>query len=240
VKKGLRFDIPDAIIAHLTKECGGNVHTCHVVDVTSGSYEKVTQRNRSPAKNAADLETSSDFCSDCRDMTEAIPYTKNNWVCYDFKERRIVPTHYTIRTFECGSGCSHLKSWVLETSLDGESWREVSREEDNNQLNGEYFTGTFAVAGGGECRFIRLVNIGRNHKGSDKLKITAWEIFGSLLESRPIPPISLSPRAGSMARLRAEPQVTYGRDHRFQFSLGSCGMTGAPVSYPHRLIGHLP
>jgi hypothetical protein len=103
-------------------------------------------------------------------------------VCYGFKERRIVPTHYTIRTFGGGPGGRHLKSWVIETSADGESWWEVARQEGNEQLNGRCFTGTFAVAGGGECRFIRLVNIGRNHFGDDGLGISVWEIFGSLIE----------------------------------------------------------
>jgi hypothetical protein len=103
-------------------------------------------------------------------------------VCYDFKERRIVPTHYTIGTNEYGPGYAHLKSWLVETSADGESWREVACEEKNRQLNGSRFTGTFAVAGGGEFRFIRLVNIGRNHAGDDCLSISAWEIFGSLVE----------------------------------------------------------
>jgi hypothetical protein len=67
-------------------------------------------------------------------------------------------------------------------SVDRESWQEVAREEENGQLNGSYFTGTFAVAGGGECRFIRLVNIGRNHWGNDHIWIAAWEIFGNLIE----------------------------------------------------------
>jgi hypothetical protein len=66
--------------------------------------------------------------------------------------------------------------------LDGENWREVAGKENNKQLNGSLFTGTFAVAGGGECRFIRLVNIGKNHFGDDTLVISAWEIFGALIE----------------------------------------------------------
>jgi hypothetical protein len=45
-----------------------------------------------------------------------------------------------------------------------------------------WLSGTFTVAGGGECRFIRLVNIGRNHFGTDVLCISAWKIFGSLIE----------------------------------------------------------
>jgi hypothetical protein len=107
-------------------------------------------------------------------------------VRYDFKERRIVPTHYTIRTFWGGPGKKHMRLWLVETSADGKKWREVDHKEDNEQLNGSRFTATFAVADGRECRFIRLVNISRNHCGSDFgddcLQISAWEIFGVLVE----------------------------------------------------------
>jgi hypothetical protein len=143
VKKGGQFDLPDGIIAHLTRECGGNVHDRHIVDVKSGSFEKeihganhhsgaYNNADWTAAKNATDLETDSAY----RLHSEDIPHTRNNWVCYDFKERRIVPTHYTIRTYDYGpAGGRHLKSWLVETSADGESWREVAREEDNKQLN---------------------------------------------------------------------------------------------------------
>jgi hypothetical protein len=94
-----------------------------------------------------------------------------------------VPTHYTIRTNYGDWGEPHLKSWLVETSLDGENWREVAREENNEQLNGRLRTGTFGVADVRECRFIRLVNIDRTHSGSDDIfAISAWEIFGSLVE----------------------------------------------------------
>jgi hypothetical protein len=72
--------------------------------------------------------------------------------------------------------------WLVETSADGESYWEVIREEDNKRLDGIWFTGAFAVAGSPECRFIPLVNISKNHRGDDRLLITAWEIFGSLFE----------------------------------------------------------
>jgi hypothetical protein len=184
VKKVKGSDVPDGVITHLTGECGGNVHDRHVVDVTSGSFEKETQAANPmwPAKNAADLETGSCFISAYRWMTEDIQHTRNNWVCYDFKERRIVPTHYTLRTNGGCPGDPHMKSWLVETSADGESWREVAREEENKQLNGSWFAATFSVAGGGECRFIRLVNIGRTHSGNDTICISGWEIFGSLFE----------------------------------------------------------
>jgi hypothetical protein len=93
-----------------------------------------------------------------------------------------VPIHYAIRTNDYGPRGQHLKSWLVETSADGENCREVPREEDNTELNGEYFVRTSEVAGCGECRFIRLVNICRNHRGNDAIEIFAREIFGSLFE----------------------------------------------------------
>jgi hypothetical protein len=191
VKKGGRFDVPDGIIAHLTRECGGNVHDCDVVKVTSGSFKTETLgANRHSGayhnhpscegRNAVDLDIGSVFASAFR--MDDISATRNNWLCYDFKERRVIPTHYTIRTWDGAAGHSHLKSWAVETSEDGENWREVAREEDNVELNGPWLIHTFVVAGGTECRFIRLVNIGSNHRGNDCLYLSAWEIFGALIE----------------------------------------------------------
>jgi hypothetical protein len=40
VKKETKFDVPDGIIAYLTRECGKKVHDRHVVDVTCGSFKK--------------------------------------------------------------------------------------------------------------------------------------------------------------------------------------------------------
>jgi hypothetical protein len=168
------------------------------------------------------LETGSRFFSAYRKKEEDIPHTRNNWVCYDFKERRIVPTHYTIRTFEGDPGYSHLKSWLIETSADGENWREVAREEDNKKLNGRRFTATFAVAGGGECRFIRLVNIGRNREGDDQLVISAWDIFGSLFEQTDSSDFSDVTSLPFLLRRLSAPFTT------FPFPLSTRGGAGGP------------
>jgi hypothetical protein len=112
-----------------------------------------------------DLEAKSHFLSASRDQEDDIPHTRNNWACYDFKTRRIVLTHYAIRSDE-DSRYHPLNSWLVETSADGKSGWKVADQEDK-QLKGSGFVGTFAVAVGGECRFIRLVNISRTHGGDD-------------------------------------------------------------------------
>jgi hypothetical protein len=116
----------------------GNVHDRHVVDVACGSFEQET-RGANPhsgvytsnpslaAKNAADLEAYSIFLSAYRKCTKAIPHTRNNWRCYDFRERKIVPTFYTVHTLERAPGDYHHLLWPVETSVDGENCREVVR-----------------------------------------------------------------------------------------------------------------
>jgi hypothetical protein len=47
------LDVPDGIIAHLTTEYKGNVRDRHVIDVTSGSFEKET-RGANPHSGAYD------------------------------------------------------------------------------------------------------------------------------------------------------------------------------------------
>jgi hypothetical protein len=188
------IDMPDGIIAHLSRECDGNVDDHDLVVVTSGSFEEepcganpysgaYCHWDTSLAKNAAEMEEDSRFESAYREEGTYIPDTKNNWICDEFKKRMIAPTHYTIRSDYGPKMGAHLKSWLIQTSTDGKSWREVACEEGNEQLNGKRFTCTFPVARSGACRFIRLVNMGKNHHGSDQLVISAWEIFGSLIES---------------------------------------------------------
>jgi hypothetical protein len=45
-KRGKHFDVPDGIIAHLTRERGGNVHDHHIVEVTSESFERGTHKGK--------------------------------------------------------------------------------------------------------------------------------------------------------------------------------------------------
>jgi hypothetical protein len=106
------------------------------------------------------LEDCSEFLSAYRDKAEDIPDTRNNRVCFDFEERRVVPTHYTIRTTQNGP---HLRAWVVETSADAENWQEVDHRRDSRW----WLSRTFAVVTGAPARLIRLVQIGRNHRSDD-------------------------------------------------------------------------
>ena len=156
----------NGIIAHLTRECGGNVHEKGVVEVTASS------RLLGEAKNAVDLGTRTEFSS--KDQP-------NSWIRYDFKGQSVAPTSYSIRSHD---GPSYPKSWVLEVSNDGSdnSWKVVDRREDNFDLKAVYVTRHFAISDPPSegFRFLRLRVTGKNHNRSDALWLTSLELFGTL------------------------------------------------------------
>jgi hypothetical protein len=97
------------------------------------------------------------------------------WVCWDFGQIRIRVTHYTIKG-------SFLKSWVVEVSVDGSSWREIDRQTDNQDFKVDWNTASFSVSNPAGFRFIRLTQTGKNHTGDDDLTLAGVEFFGTLIE----------------------------------------------------------
>jgi hypothetical protein len=96
------------------------------------------------------------------------------WVCWDFVELRIRPTHYTI-------WASRLRSWVLEGSVDGEIWKEIHRQTNSSHFKMGTMA-SFPVSNQMGCRFIRLTQTGQDSDREDFLGLHAVEFFGTLWE----------------------------------------------------------
>jgi hypothetical protein len=150
------------IICYLAQKHGGNVHDIGIVTITS---KPVSDAPRYALRNLADLASRTEFNS---------KKEPGQWVCWDFHELRLHPTHYTITA-------SYLKSWVVESSLDGEAWTKIDRKTDNEDFIYRPVR-SFAVSNSAECRFIRLTQTGKSHSGNDYLQNCAFEVFGTLLE----------------------------------------------------------
>jgi hypothetical protein len=149
----------EGIISYLPRKHGGNVHDRGIITITSKSVFSGAPR------------TLADFTSDSG------LYSKNEpgqWVCWDFRNMRMRPTHYTIRS-------DRLKSWVVESSIDGSQWTEIDRKRESKDFNGDKIA-SYAFSSSGECRFVRLTQTDKNHKGNDFLAISVLEFFGILLE----------------------------------------------------------
>jgi hypothetical protein len=157
------------IIFTLSQRCGGNVSDHNLVNVSASSNSSGYK-----VQDVADLE------SDVKFATRDVP---NSWICYDFKDFRIRPTGYSIRSqYDTGSGNCHLRSWVIESSDDGILWTEIDKRQNNNDLNGQNLTKCFHIERSQKCRCIRLRQTGKSHSNNDLIFISSFEIFGVLYE----------------------------------------------------------
>jgi hypothetical protein len=122
------------------------------------------------AKNAVDLLSNSYFES----QNES-----NQWLCYDFKDRKVRPTHYSIHAH---SNNWWLRSWIFEGSMDGSTWTELDSHTNDGSTNSNHPIGTFSISNHFEFRFVRLRQTGVCAQGNDYLILFAMEIFGDLIE----------------------------------------------------------
>jgi hypothetical protein len=157
----------DGIILYLIRKHRGNVHEKGIVAITSKSV--FSDNPMFAVRNVADL-TDSDSHFTSQDEPD-------QWVCWDFHELRVRPTHYTLESIS-------LKSWVVESSIDGLNWTVIDQQMDNTALYDldENNIASFAVSKLVECRFIRLTQTGENHYDDDQLAMLAFEVFGRLIE----------------------------------------------------------
>lgn len=126
-------------------------------------------------------ENVADFESDTRYYSKDEP---NQYIMFDFKDMRVNPTHYMIRTQGCGANCCHMKSWVCELSEDGTEWIEGDRQKDSSNLNGSFMVGVFPIKTEVplKYRYIRIKQIGPNWFNDNRMIMCGVEFFGTLYE----------------------------------------------------------
>jgi hypothetical protein len=155
----------DGIISYLTRKHGGNVHDKGIVTITSKSVDS----DRYAPQNVTDLTSYSYFHS---------KHKPGQWICWDFHALRVRLTHYAIRYYVTAFD---LKSWVVEGSLDGESWTTIDEHVNHDHLT-SVFTIWSGVSKTVECRFIRLTQTAPNYCRNNGLMFVGVEFFGTFLD----------------------------------------------------------
>jgi hypothetical protein len=166
----------NGIIAYLTRQSGKNVSEAGVVLITASSaYDNDPRVNAIAPSTAAvaDANEKTGFCS---------ANQPGQWLCYDFNRFRVTPTHYSVRAHTDGFalGVNHPRSWVVEGSRDGASWTVLDRCKNDGRLAQWGKLATFAIASPVTVKCLRFRLTGRNHQGTNRLAMSALEVFGSL------------------------------------------------------------
>ena len=110
----------------------------------------------------------------------------NGWICYDFREKRIIPSFYTLRTISWWNKSvnNNPKSWVVECSNDKNVWVEMDGHENSDLLSGSDIVRSFPLRNnsGTDYRYIRIRQTDKNHNNTDLFGLDSFEIYGILIE----------------------------------------------------------
>lgn len=107
----------------------------------------------------------------------------NSSICFDFKEHRVIPSNYTIKSSDpLRHNGDHPKCWIFEASNDNDNWETLDSQNDCKDLNGSNLVKTFAIKNNDpkEFRYIRLRSTGPSWSGDNYFGFDSFEIFGSM------------------------------------------------------------
>lgn len=101
------------------------------------------------------------------------------WLCIEFKQHEIKPTHYTIRS---GYDSDNPKSFTFEGSIDKKEWKILDTENEINYLKDSLSVHTFSISTqtNQPFKYLRLHLTGNNWNDRKILQINSIEIFGDI------------------------------------------------------------
>lgn len=107
----------------------------------------------------------------------------NNWICFDFKEKKVMPTSYKIRSSLYSANSYNPKSWNIEGSNDNANWDILSEEKDSPLLNGKHIVHLFSItqSNNKSYRYIRMKLTGPDWCYFNYFMLDSFEIYGQLI-----------------------------------------------------------
>jgi hypothetical protein len=155
----------NGILAHLSKEFGGDIHGKGIVNITS-SGDHVNS-----CWQVADHKWNDYWCSE---------NVENSWICCDFKDKSVLLRHYTLKSNYHGYHC--FVQWQIEGSNDENTWKSLDSRETKD-LWGKSMTKTYkcSKANSNEFfRFIRMRQTGKDSSLQNFFMLSNIEFFGWL------------------------------------------------------------
>jgi hypothetical protein len=165
----------EGIINYLTVECDGNVHEKGIVTITTSDAESNLPRSIGEEFRENDFVKLVEYGERKSWFSKNLP---NSWVCFDFREKSVSVSSYTISSGLNWAG--YPLKWELEGSTDGQQWKLIDRRETQD-LGQDYAIGTFECSESEEFfRFVRLRQTGKDSLDCDSLRLSGVEFFGVL------------------------------------------------------------
>ena len=166
-KEGKDFE---GIIKYLEDKHGQNIHQRGIITISASS----TYSSSNPEK-VIDYHWNNVWYSFYQNPGE--------WWEINFKKMKVRMNGYSLKTGN-DRDYTHLKNWVIEGKNEGEEWKEIDRQINNEDLNGFSYQHYYSIPEMTEpYQYIRIKCIGVAHNcASYYLLLTNLEIFGEIDE----------------------------------------------------------
>ena len=152
----------DGVFSSLTAKYDGNPHKENIVKISASS---------DPKNNVYEI---------INYEWEYYYYSENqtnSWIMFDFQKLLLSLTDYTLQSD--GSGENHLEEWVIEGSMDSQTWSIIDARK-TKELNASYGIKSFHCEKSPPYRYIRLRQTGFNSSFQYYLLLGNIELFGQL------------------------------------------------------------
>ncbi|KAK8883912.1 hypothetical protein M9Y10_043014 [Tritrichomonas musculus] len=158
------------IVNHLRMKSNGNIDNEISFSYSSNNHENANNRYSDVRHISLFDDQSKSF------LTKDI---QGSWICLHFKNHRIIPSAYTIKT---DSGSPYLRSWFIEASNDNSSWETIDEQRDCSYLKGSFRVHTFNIEKEKmkEIQYIRIRQI-QTWDSYNFLRLNAFEVYGTLI-----------------------------------------------------------
>lgn len=171
-KEGSDFN---GIFNFLVEKTKGNIHDNGTINVTSNSI----YNDGCHPKNLFDYKNNdSNYYYSKSNISDA-------YVCFDFKDRKIQLSSYTIKSFGDSGNGPHLKNWTIEVSDDASKWTPIDVHQNDPTLNGSKIVATFKIKETTSFyRYVRLHQTGTNWQNNYYMLFHYLEFYGKLKEKK--------------------------------------------------------
>lgn len=160
------------IMRYLTDKTNGNIHDNGTIVITSNSIHSDGYH----PKYLVDYANKSTIYHSKHDV-------ENATICFDFKDKSVQLTSYTVQSYNGNKTSGHLKNWVVEVSNDNNDWKVIDKHVDDPTLQTPDKIATFNTEKTQEFyRFVRIHQTGNSWYGNYFLYFPFVEFYGKIKE----------------------------------------------------------
>lgn len=109
----------------------------------------------------------------------------NSWLCIHFKDHRVNPSHYSIKTTSYGDKNNHIpRDWDIEGSNDNAHWDHLDSRRNEESIHDVAKANTFEITDAANklnyYKYLRIIQKGKNTSNNNVLFFSSIEFFGKI------------------------------------------------------------